>query len=146
RHYPNLLLLRVRIPISADLHPKNHITKLLKYEKIVDLTGSGTVLPNLIPAAIILLDHGETGTYNWVTPGEISNVEIMELAKKAIRPDLKWQTFKVEDMLAKLKAPRAICIMDSSKLEKKCLEYGYRIKPRREALEEVFQIMAENKE
>ncbi|KAG9570883.1 glycoside hydrolase/deacetylase, partial [Aureobasidium melanogenum] len=98
RHYPNLLLLRVRIPISADLHPKNHITKLLKYEKIVDLTGSGTVLPNLIPAAIILLDHGETGTYNWVTPGEISNVEIMELAKKAIRPDLKWQTFKTIDM------------------------------------------------
>ncbi|KAG9595900.1 hypothetical protein KCU77_g6239, partial [Aureobasidium melanogenum] len=146
RHYPNLLLLRVRIPISADLHPKNHVTKLLKYEKIVDLTGSGTVLPNLIPAAIILLDHGETGTYNWVTPGEISNVEIMELAKKTIRPDLKWQIFKVEDMLAKLKAPRAICIMDSSKLEKKCLEYGYRIKPRREALEEVFQIMAENQE
>jgi predicted transcriptional regulator with HTH domain len=70
----------------------------------------------------------------------------MELAKKAMRPDLKWQTFKVEDMLAKLKAPRAICIMDSSKLEKKCLEYGYKIKPRREALKEVFQIMAENKE
>ncbi|KAG9606219.1 NAD(P)-binding protein, partial [Aureobasidium melanogenum] len=146
RHYPNLLLLRVRIPISADLHPKNHITKLLKYEKIVDLTGSGTVLQNLIPAAIILLDNGETGTYNWVTPGEISNVELMELAKKTIRPDLKWQTFKVEDMLAKLKAPRAICIMDSSKLKKKCLEYGYRIKPRREALEEVFQIMAKNQE
>ena len=39
RHYPNLLLLRIRNPISADLHKKNHITKLMKYEKIIDLTG-----------------------------------------------------------------------------------------------------------
>lgn len=94
RHYPNLLLLRVRIPISADLHPKNHITKLLKYEKIVDLTGvshlsrlrmaptnpitkSGTVLPNLIPAAIILLDHSETGTYNWVSRHSHDNLPLV---------------------------------------------------------------------
>lgn len=39
RHYPNLLLLRIRLPIGADLQGSNHITKLLKYEKIVDLTG-----------------------------------------------------------------------------------------------------------
>ncbi len=41
RHYPNLLLLRIRLPISADLHKNSHIGRLLKYEKIVDLTGVG---------------------------------------------------------------------------------------------------------
>lgn len=39
RHYPNLLLLRIRLPIAADFHENNHITRLLKFEKIVDLTG-----------------------------------------------------------------------------------------------------------
>lgn len=41
RHYPNLLLLRIRLPISADLHTNSHIGRLLKYDKIVDLTGVG---------------------------------------------------------------------------------------------------------
>lgn len=39
RHYPNLLLLRVRLPIAADLHENNHLTRLMRFEKIVDLTG-----------------------------------------------------------------------------------------------------------
>jgi nucleoside-diphosphate-sugar epimerase len=38
RHYPNLLLLRIRLPIAADFH-NNHVTRLLNFEKIVDLTG-----------------------------------------------------------------------------------------------------------
>lgn len=39
RHYPNLLLLRIRLPIAADLDKNSHIGRLLKYDKIVDLTG-----------------------------------------------------------------------------------------------------------
>lgn len=78
-----------------------------------------------------------------MTPGQISNIELMELAKKYIRPDLKWQTFGLDDMLKVLRAPRANCIMDATKLQEKLREYGYEIKERREALEEVFQIMAE---
>lgn len=39
RHYPNLLLLRIRLPIAADLHRNNHIARLLAFDKIVDLTG-----------------------------------------------------------------------------------------------------------
>ncbi|KAI3395672.1 hypothetical protein diail_969 [Diaporthe ilicicola] len=142
RHYPNLLLLRIRLPIAADLHENNHVTRLMKFDKIVDPTGSGSVLPNLLPAAIILSEHGETGIYNFVTPGQISNVELMELAKKYIRPDLVWQKFGLGDMLKILRAPRANCVMDATKLQKKLREYGYEIKDRREALEDVFQTMA----
>ncbi|KAL8701426.1 MAG: hypothetical protein Q9201_004910 [Fulgogasparrea decipioides] len=78
-----------------------------------------------------------------VTPGQISNVEIMELAKKCIRPDLKWQTFGLKDMFNTLRAPCANCVMDTTKLQKKLGEYSYQIKNRRETLEEVFQIMSE---
>ena len=66
----------------------------------------------------------------------------MELAKKYIRPNLKWQTFGINDMLNTLKAPRAICVMDSTKLQRKLRGYGYEVKERSEALEEVFQMMA----
>lgn len=67
----------------------------------------------------------------------------MELAKKYIRPQLKWQTFGLDGMAEVLVAPRSNCIMDGTKLKVKLAEYGYRIKERSEALEEVFQAMAE---
>ncbi|KAI4189643.1 MAG: hypothetical protein LQ348_003775 [Seirophora lacunosa] len=137
RHYPNLLLLRIRIPIGADLHKNNHVARMLKFEKVVDSTGG---------SAIILSENDETVSQlinHQVTPGEISNVEIMQLAKRYIRPNLEWQTFGLDEMLNTVKAPRAVCVMDSTKLQKKLSQYGYEVKERREALEEVFQIMTE---
>ena len=33
--YPNILILRVRMPIVGDLlYPRNFITKIIKYEKV----------------------------------------------------------------------------------------------------------------
>lgn len=142
RHYPNLLLLRIRLPISDDLHKNNHVGRMMGFKRIVDLTGSGSVLPNLLPAAAILSENAETGIYNFVTPGQISNVELMQLAKKYIRPNLTWETFGLDDMLQILRAPRANCVMDATKLQSKLREYGYEIKGHREALEEVFQSLA----
>ena len=35
KEYPNVLTLRVRMPIVADLvYPRNFITKIIKYEKV----------------------------------------------------------------------------------------------------------------
>ena len=35
KEYPNVLVLRVRMPIVADLtYPRNFITKIIKYEKV----------------------------------------------------------------------------------------------------------------
>lgn len=65
------------------------------------------------------------------------------MAKKYIRPNLTWQTFWLDDMLNILRAPRTNCVVDTTKLQKKLREYGYEIKERREALEEVFQILAD---
>ena len=48
RHYPNLLLLRIRLPIAADLHKNNHVTRLLNFKKIVDLTGVGVARARIV--------------------------------------------------------------------------------------------------
>ena len=35
KEYPNCLVLRVRMPIVADLtYPRNFITKIIKYDKV----------------------------------------------------------------------------------------------------------------
>ncbi len=36
KEYPNVLVLRVRMPIVADLvYPRNFITKIIKYDKVM---------------------------------------------------------------------------------------------------------------
>lgn len=38
KEYPNCLILRVRMPIVADLtYPRNFITKIIKYDKVSSL-------------------------------------------------------------------------------------------------------------
>lgn len=32
-----MLILRLRMPVSDDLHPRSFVTKITKYEKVVDV-------------------------------------------------------------------------------------------------------------
>src|SRR5690606_4826308 len=43
------LTLRVRMPLADDLVPRNFITKITKYEKVVNVPNSMTVLYDLLP-------------------------------------------------------------------------------------------------
>jgi probable rhamnose biosynthetic enzyme 2 len=58
REYSNVLLLRVRMPISDDLNPRNFVTKISKYERVVDIPNSMSVLHDLLPASIEMTVHG----------------------------------------------------------------------------------------
>jgi len=58
KSYNNVLTLRIRMPISKDLHPRNFVTKILNYDKIVNVPNSMSVLPDLLP---ILVDMSEKG-------------------------------------------------------------------------------------
>lgn len=72
---------------------RTHVGRLLKIGKIgkiVDLTGSGTVVPNLLPASVKLSGtcrNGHLQLCKSVTPGQVSNIELMELDKKKKKTD-----------------------------------------------------------
>ena len=55
KQYPTCMILRVRMPISDDLSSRSFVTKIAKYEKVVDIPNSMTVLTELLPASLILL-------------------------------------------------------------------------------------------
>ena len=50
--YSSSLVLRVRMPISDDLSPRNFITKIMKYDRVVNVPNSMTVLSELLPASL----------------------------------------------------------------------------------------------
>jgi len=118
KEFSNVLVLRVRMPIVADLtYPRNFITKIIKYDKIVDIPNSMTVLPELLPMSIEMAKRKLTGIMNYTNPGAISHNEIMELYKQYIDPEFTWQNFSLEEQAKVIVAPRSNNLMDTDRIK-----------------------------
>ncbi|KAI6760433.1 hypothetical protein HG530_009293 [Fusarium avenaceum] len=83
--YDNVLILRLRMPVSDDLHPRNFVTKILNYDHVVNVPNSNTILHDLLPISISLAEHGDTGVFNFTNPGAISHNQVF--TNKAIFDD-----------------------------------------------------------
>jgi 3,5-epimerase/4-reductase len=127
KYYKNCLILRLRMPVSDDLHPRSFLTKIAKYERVVDIPNSNTILHDLMPASILLAEHNDTGIYNFTNPGAISHNEVLTLFRDIVRPGFTWKNFSLEEQAKVIKAGRSNCKLDTTKLVKKLREYGYEV-------------------
>lgn len=120
RAYDNVLTLRVRMPIDADVtgNKRNFIYKIANYNKVVDIPNSMTVLDELMPYSVELAVRGRTGIFNFTNPGAISHGQVLELYKEWIDPDCKWTVFSLEEQAKVITAARSNNELDSTKLWK----------------------------
>ncbi|CAI9089079.1 OLC1v1023580C1 [Oldenlandia corymbosa var. corymbosa] len=126
KEYDNVCTLRVRMPISADLNnPRNFITKITKYDKVVNIPNSMTVLDELLPIAVEMAKINCKGIWNFTNPGVISHNEILDLYRDYIDPSFKWTNFTVEEQAKVVVAPRSNNEMDATKLKNKFPELLY---------------------
>ena len=95
------------MPLSDDLAPRNFITKITKYAKVVNVPNSMTVLHELLPISIKMTERGLKGVYNFTNPGAISHNEILTLYKQYIDPNFTWVNFSLEEQAKILKAGRS---------------------------------------
>ena len=86
KEYPSCLILRVRMPVSDDLFHRNFVTKIVKYEKVVNIPNSMTILTEMLPASLAMAKKGLTGVYNFTNPGVISHNQVLDLYTKYIDP------------------------------------------------------------
>lgn len=138
-HYPNVLHLRVRLPIAADFYRYNLIIKLTKYKKVVNIPNSVTILDDLIPIAIQMALRKLTGVYNFTNPGVISHNEILELYKEYLDPSFTYQNFTLAEQAQILKAGRSYNELDVSKLLTEFPE----IAPVKHSIRNIFKKMKE---
>ena len=118
REYENVCTLRVRMPISSDLsNPRNFITKITRYDKVVNIPNSMTVLDELLPISIEMAKKNLTGIWNFTNPGVISHNEILEMYRDHMDPEFRWVNFDLEEQAKVIVAPRSNNEMDSSKLK-----------------------------
>ncbi|CAL8996643.1 unnamed protein product [Prunus brigantina] len=118
KEYDNVCTLRVRMPISSDLsNPRNFITKIARYDKVVNIPNSMTVLDELLPISIDMARRDCRGIWNFTNPGVISHNEILEMYRDYIDPTFKWQNFGLEEQAKVIVAPRSNNELDASKLK-----------------------------
>ncbi|CAN6681893.1 unnamed protein product [Malus baccata var. baccata] len=119
KEYDKVCTLRVRMPISSDLsNPRNFITKIARYDKVVNIPNSMTVLDELLPISIEMARRNCRGIWNFTNPGVISHNEILEMYRDYIDPKFKWQNFDLEEQAKVIVAPRSNNELDASKLKK----------------------------
>lgn len=115
-NYPHVLHLRLRMPIADDLTQRAFVGKIINHKKLINIPNSMAVMHDLLPLIIDMTQKKYTGIYNFVNPGTISHHEVIELYKKYIDPEHRYESFSVEEQDRILKAPRSNCELDATKL------------------------------
>jgi len=115
--YPNVLNLRIKMPISTDLD-RGFVSKIIKYKKIINVPNSLCILDDLLPIAVDMTLNEVKGNYNFVNPGTMSHNEVLELYKQHIDPYFTYENFSLEEQDKILKAHRANAELNISKLLK----------------------------
>jgi dTDP-glucose 4,6-dehydratase len=113
----NVLNLRIRMPITGEKNSRNFITKIVTYEKVCSVPNSMTVLPELLPCVLDMMENKVTGTMNLTNPGLISHNEILEMYREIVDPLFTWKNFTMEEQRKILAADRSNNYLDTSRLE-----------------------------
>ncbi|HTB80499.1 MAG TPA: sugar nucleotide-binding protein [Opitutaceae bacterium] len=116
---PNVYIWRLRIPFDHVDNPRNYLTKLMRYARLLEATNSISELHEFVAATFACWEKRVPfGTYNVTNPGFVTTHDVVELIKQSGVCRKEFVFFKDEDefMHTAAKTPRSNCVMDSSKL------------------------------
>jgi len=116
---PDLYLWRLRIPFDNVDSPRNYLTKLMRYQRLLEARNSISQLEEFCAATFACWEKRVPfGIYNVTNPGEITTREVVDLIKQSGVSNKNFEFFHDESEFMKTaaKTPRSNCTMDSSKL------------------------------
>lgn len=117
--YDNVYIWRLRIPFNNIDGPRNYLSKLIRYDQLLEATNSISHLDEFVAATISCWEKQVSfGTYNVTNPGQITTHQVVALIQKYGLTDKSFKFFADERDFMKQAAiaPRSNCVMDSSKL------------------------------
>lgn len=117
--YPNCVVWRLRIPFDEYDNERNYLTKLMRYERLLEVTNSISQLQEFAAAGVeTLIRRVPAGLYNVTNPGSITTSEVAAAIKRHGLCDKEFVFFSdEEDFLASPgRVKRANCVLSSQKL------------------------------
>lgn len=112
---------RLRIPFSAVDGPRNYLSKVIRYDRLLDVRNSLSQLDDFSRAALeCWLRELPFGTYNMTNPGAITTREVTDLIGRFGPVSKPFRFFRDEEefMQTAAKTPRSSCVLDTTKLER----------------------------
>lgn len=111
-------LWRLRIPFSSIDSPRNYLSKLMRYSKLLDAENSLSNLSEFVTACLDCFELGVPfGTYNLTNPGSVTTREVVALIRASGVSNKSFEFFENESqfMAQAAIAPRSNCVLDPSK-------------------------------
>ena len=115
----NTFIWRLRIPFNHEDSPRNYVSKLVRYERLLEAENSISHLNEFVTACIDCWQKRVPfGTYNVTNSGSVTTRQVTELIRKYLLPEKQYEFFanEAEFMQVAAKTPRSNCVMDNSKL------------------------------
>jgi dTDP-4-dehydrorhamnose reductase len=126
-------LWRLRIPFNQIDSPRNYISKILRYDRLLEATNSISQLDEFVAACWLSFEKQlPYGIYNITNPGPITTKEVVQLASSilGLKRIFSFFTDEKEFMQTAAKTPRSNCVLDSSKIT----SYGIPLTETRDAI------------
>lgn len=134
-HLP-ISIIRIRMPITALHDDRSYLSKILKYDKLIDYKNSKTYIPDLCEFVATLIKKKEElpyeyNIYNVVNPNPLTTSEVVDIMKKHNKHNPNWSFVGIENI--PIIAGRSNCVLDDSKIKQ-----FIKMRDERDILEEVL--------
>lgn len=135
--YPNVGIARLRMPIDSAPGPRNLITKLANYPKIIDVENSVTVVDDLIEVVRQLVEKRGTGIFHATNPGTMKHRDLIALYDELVDPQHTNEWISNDDLVTQGLAVkgRSNCILQNTRLP----ELGIEMRPIAVALRDAME-------
>lgn len=111
-------VLRLRIPFENIDNPRNFLTKLLRYQRLLRATNSLTFLDEFAKSCLYCVEkRPEPGIYNVTNTGSVTTDEVVDRLKSHGITDKEFEFFDSEEQFMQIaaKAARSNCVMNNDK-------------------------------
>jgi len=126
---------RVRMPFSNGLHDRSFITKIRKYNNLINFVNSKTYLPDLCNFIQYIISNkvnaNKIGIINFVNPDAKDTKYLTDRMEAHNLDNKKWNFVNLEGI--DIKAPRSNCVLSIEKL--KTMFTDFHIEPEDVAIE-----------
>lgn len=115
KHY----IWRLRIPFEEQNNPRNYLSKILNYKKLLDVENSISNKHEFVNACIETLSNQVPyGIYNVTNTGFVTTRYVVDKIKNTIAKDKVFEFFDNEEDFYKnaAKTPRSNCVISNKKL------------------------------
>ena len=134
----NVYIWRLRIPFDHNESPRNYLTKLMRYQKLLQAENSISQLHEFVASTFACWEKQiPCGIYNVTNQGYVSTSEVVDLILESGICHKEYEFFcdEAEFMGEAAIAPRSNCIMSSKKLA----EAGIKMSPVKEAIQNALK-------